>query len=141
MTEQEYFNSTVERVLTQIGCTMNISITMLDHDTLKGKEKEALGLCWRSHDNNYHITIDEFFVHECYTYFELDSICSSWELNGGKTLEYVVCHELAHIQQWNHCKKHRDITSELLSSVTLPDKYYQYLNKEKEDPSHGTSNL
>jgi len=129
ITEQEYFNQTVQKVLSSIGCTIDISITIMDHEKLKGKDSEARGICWRSQDNNYHITIDEFFVHECYTYFILDSFSSTWELNG-KTLEYVICHELAHIQQWNHCKKHRAITNELLSMVELPEKYYQYLSKK-----------
>jgi len=128
MTEQEYFNSTVKKVLTQIECTLKINITILDHNTLKGQHKNALGICW-SDNNNYYITIDEFFVHECYTYFILDSICSTWELNG-QTLEKVICHELAHIQQWNHCKKHDRIMCELYDMVTKPDKYYQYLRKE-----------
>lgn len=129
MTMQEYFNSTVKNVLTSIGCTMNISITILDHDTLIGKEKEALGICWRSSEYNYHITIDEFFVKECYTYFAEDKYYSTWELNG-RTLESVICHELAHINQWNHCKKHTRIMNELLSKVELPEKYYEYLERK-----------
>jgi hypothetical protein len=130
ITEQEYFDQTVQKVLTQIGCTMQIDITIMDHDTLTGKDKEALGICWRNEiDNTHHITIDEFFVHECYTYFIENSVCSTWELNG-KTLEYVICHELAHIEQWNHCKKHREITNELLSMVTLPEKYHEYFEEK-----------
>ena len=130
ITEQEYFNSTVKKVLTQIGCIMNISITVIDHSILKNS-KEALGICWKDKFNIYSITIDEFFVHECYTYFVLDSITSTWELNG-QTLEMVICHELAHIQQWNHCKKHDRLTCELYDMVEKPDKYYQYLKKEME---------
>ena len=129
MTEEQYFNETVNKVLTQVGCTMDIEIKILDHDTLKGKLKKARGICWKSPENKYHITIDEFFVHECYTYFILDQFWSSWELEG-KTLEEVICHELAHIEQWNHCKKHTEITQRLLSKVTLPEKYYIYLNKQ-----------
>jgi hypothetical protein len=105
---------------------MDIKITMMNHDTLDRKIKEAYGICWRSQENKYHITIDEFFVQECYSYFVLDQYWSTWEING-ETLEEVICHELAHIRQWNHCKKHREITQELLNSVTLPEKYYTYL--------------
>lgn len=130
MTQQEYFDSTVEKVLKSIGCTMDISITMLDHDTLDKKQREALGLCWKTNDYNYKITIDEFFVSECYKYFIEDKFWSTWELVG-ETLEEVICHELAHISQWNHCKKHRAITQELLACVELPQKYYEYLEKLK----------
>ena len=126
MTKKEYFESTVKKVLTEIGCTMDINITMLDHDALEDKMKEARGICWRSSENNYHITIDEFFVQECYSYFVLDQYWSTWPLEGN-TLEEVICHELAHIRQWNHCKKHREITLGLLNKVTLPEKYYAYL--------------
>jgi hypothetical protein len=127
MTRQEYFDSTVQKVLTSIGCTMDISITILDHDTLEKELKEARGICWRyEKENTYKITIDEFFVDECYKYFILDQFWSSWELEG-QTLEEVICHELAHIQQWNHCKRHTQITNELLSMVELPEKYYRYL--------------
>lgn len=129
MTVQEYFDSIVEKVLTQIGCTININITMLDHETLTNKYKNALGICWRSPEDDYHITIDTFFVQECHSYFILDQFWSTWELTG-QTLEKVICHELAHIVQWNHCKKHTTITQELLNKVTLPDKYYSYLRKE-----------
>ena len=129
ITEQEYFKQTVKKILTQIGYTAKINITILDHSTLKGKAKKTLGICWRNQFDICHITIDEFFVHECYTYFILDSITSTWELNG-QTLEKVICHELAHVQQWNHCKKHDRIMCELYDMVTKPDKYYQYLRKE-----------
>jgi hypothetical protein len=129
ITEQEYFDQTVQKTLTQIECTMDINITIMDHSTLKGKSKESLGICWRNQFDIYHITIDEFFVHECYTYFILDSITSTWELNG-QTLEEVICHELAHIEQWRHCKKHRQITNRLLLMVKLPDKYYQYISNK-----------
>jgi len=60
LTMQEYFNNTVQKVLTSIGCTMEISITILNHETLKGKEKRAIGLCWKDENNTYNITIDEF---------------------------------------------------------------------------------
>jgi hypothetical protein len=129
MTKQEYFDNTVKKILTSIGYTIQIDILILDHDTLDSKDSEARGICWKYENNNnitYKITIDEFFVDECYSYFIEDKFYSTWELNG-KTLEEVICHELAHIRQWNHCKKHRQITQELLSMVELPEKYYRYL--------------
>jgi len=128
---QEYFNNTVQKVLSSIGCTMEIPITILDHETLKGKDKYALGLCWKDEVNNtYNITIDEFFVKECYLYFELNSIVGlTWELGSGDTLEHVICHELAHVEYWRHSKKHTELTNRLLAKVGQPEKYYQYLHK------------
>jgi len=38
---QEYFNSTVQKVLSEIGCTMDISITMVDFDTIKDIHKNT----------------------------------------------------------------------------------------------------
>lgn len=124
MTEQEYFNQTVSKVLNQIGCTMNIDIEILDHSTLKGQHKKALGCCCES-DNKYSITIDEYFVIECFEYFVLNSKTSSWGLVR-KTLEYVICHELAHIQEWRHGKRHTELTNRLLNMVSLPEKWYQF---------------
>jgi len=127
---QEYFNNTVQKVLTSIECTMQISITILDHDTLKGKAKKALGICWEQ-NNIYSITIDEFFVKECYLYFELNSpVGMTWELGSNWTLEHVICHELAHTQIWRHGKKHTELTNRLLAKVKQPEKYYQYIHKK-----------
>lgn len=127
MTEQEYFNSTVKKVLLQTGHTKDINITILNHNTYEGKHKNSLGICWYYPETNtYKITIDEFFVHECYRYFVLNQFWNTWELDE-KTLEHVICHELAHLQQWRHCKRHEAITQKLLSMVTLPEKYHQYI--------------
>ncbi|HBY21088.1 MAG TPA: hypothetical protein DEG71_08785 [Clostridiales bacterium] len=128
LTMQEYFNQTVQKVLTSIKCTLNISITIMDHETLKDKAKHALGICWET-EKGYYITIDEFFVEECYKYFELDTF-STWVLGSGWTLEHVICHELAHTQIWRHGKKHTELTNRLLSKVKLPEKYYEYLHKK-----------
>ena len=130
MTKEEYFDTTVQKVLTQIDCTMDISITILDHDTLDGKHKRASGICYKS-ENEYYITIDEFFVTECYEYFVLDKKFSSWELVG-ETLEHVICHELAHIQTWRHGKKHTEFMNRLLDKVTLPEKWYIFRDKQLE---------
>jgi len=99
---QEYFDSTVQKVLSEIGCTMNIDITMIDFDSIKNLPKkaknQAIGICWQNEFGQYRINIDEFFVVECYKYFVLDSQISTWELCEGETLERVICHELAHTQ-------------------------------------------
>ena len=124
---QEYFTNIVNKVLTSVGCTIDISINIYGHSTLKGKSKEALGICWKN-EGSYFITIDEWFVEECYTYFVLNSFSSTWKLTG-RTLESVICHELAHLRHWNHTKKHTDLMNNLLSKVKQPERYYQYLNK------------
>jgi len=134
ITIQEYFNQIVQKVLTSIKCTLNISITIMDHDTLRGKAKQALGICYEIEEYKYRITIDEFFVEECYKYFELDTF-STWVLGSGWTLEHVICHELAHTQVWRHGKKHTELTNRLLSKVKLPEKYYQYLEKKYKEIS------
>ena len=79
-----------------------------DHETLSGKSKEALGCCW-SRDGSvaYQITIDEFFIQECYR----DML---WErgIRGegvypkilSESLEEVIFHEIAHTVHWRHGK-------------------------------------
>jgi len=133
---QEYFDATIQKVLSEIGCTMNIDITMIDFDSIKGLPKktknQAVGLCWKNEYNGYRINIDEFFVEECYKYFVLDSKISTWELCDGETLEHVICHELAHTQVWNHTKKHTELMNRLLSHVTFPEKYHVYMEKKIE---------
>jgi len=127
LTMQEYFNNTVQNILTSINCIMKqLIIKIQDHDTLKGKEKNALGICYIDEKL---ITIDEFFVEECYKYFYLD-IFSTWELGSGYTLEYVICHELAHFSYERHGKKHTELTNRLLAKVGQPGKYYDYLHKK-----------
>jgi hypothetical protein len=69
LTKQEYFDSTVKRILQSINYIGNIEIKILDHDTLEGKHKRAIGCCHKFSDNNYMITIDEYFVQECYEHF------------------------------------------------------------------------
>lgn len=133
MTLQGYFDSIVSKVLNQTGYTKEISITFLDHDTLDDKKAQtSYGICYKLENGTFSITIDKYFVTECYDYFILDSKFSSWALNDGRTLEKVICHELAHTMKgaWNHGKKHTNLTNELLSKVTLPEKYYQYLLKK-----------
>jgi hypothetical protein len=129
MTMQEYFDKTVEKVLISNGMNVNdIPIIIFDHEKFNGKSKDALGTCHCINgDDAFIITIDEFFINECYKYFILDTF-STWELNA-ETLEYVICHELAHTTQWRHCKKHEKITQKLLSKVSLPKKYYTYLKR------------
>jgi hypothetical protein len=113
----DYFNETVS----VIKRSVNVSIPILpaDHEQFKGHEN-ALGIChgYKSAGKNdwepEKITIDEYFVEECY----------EAEVNGkwyfaltGQNLMEVICHEIAHIYQWRHGKKHREITQRLIGLV------------------------
>ena len=113
MTEKEYFDTTVASVLVKTG--YSIDIQMLDHMTLDGKHKRALGCCCQF-DGHYSITIDEYFVTECFEHFVLKNKYSSWNLTG-QSLEEVICHELAHIEVWRHGKKHTALMNDLLAKV------------------------
>jgi hypothetical protein len=99
---------------------------MADHDKLKGQAKKAIGIAYT---NDNLITIDNFFVEECYKYFELNDIMSTWELGSHYTLEYVICHEIAHFSEARHGKKHTELTNRLLNKVELPQKYYEYIER------------
>jgi hypothetical protein len=124
MTTKEYFESTVNKVITQTGCTIQFTFKMVDHEkTETGKHKKALGIAYI--DLNV-ITIDDYFVEECYNYFINNSKITTWELNA-ITLEECICHEIAHFRYFRHGKKHNELTQELLSMVELPEKYYRYL--------------
>ena len=112
--EEKYFESTVEKIKAALG--VNVEIKMYDHEKLSGKHKKAVGCCHRFSDDTYSITIDEYFVTECYEHFILKSKCSSWGLVG-ETLEQVICHEIAHITEWRHGKRHQQLTNELLRRV------------------------
>jgi len=113
-----YFNEKVS----MIKHSINVAIPILpaDHDQIKGHEN-ALGICHgrksvRKNDwEPEEITIDEYFIEECY----------DAEINGnwyrlklvGQNLVEVICHEIAHIYEWRHNKKHREITQRLIGLV------------------------
>jgi hypothetical protein len=118
-----YFNETAA----MIKHLANVAIPILpaDHDQFKG-HKNALGIChgYRSAGKKAgsrkkgwepeKITIDEYFIEECY---EAD-INGKWHFNlTGQTLAKVICHEIAHIYEWRHGKKHREITQRLTALV------------------------
>jgi hypothetical protein len=113
-----YFNETVSI----IKKSMNVVTPILpaDHDQFKGHEN-ALGIChgYKNAGNNdwepEKITIDEYFIEECYE----AEINGKWYLLNltGQNLVEVICHEIAHIYEWRHGKKHRDITQRLIGLV------------------------
>jgi hypothetical protein len=112
--ELTYFYNTVNHIKAVLH--INIEITNRDHETLKGKEKEACALIYKSttDDNDCFITVDNFFIHECF----MEKFHGAYNLSF-VTLEKAICHEIAHITQWQHCKKHSRITEELYNRVCL----------------------
>lgn len=114
MTKQEYFDITVTNIKNKLQIAADIK--MYDHTLLDGKHRKAIGCCHRFSDEIYMITIDEYFVTECYEYFIEGKKYSSWTLIG-ETLEQVICHEIAHLTEWRHGKKHTELMNKLLSDL------------------------
>jgi hypothetical protein len=115
MIMQEYFDSTVSNIKNKLQ--IDTEIIMYDHELLNGKHKKAVGCCHKFSDDTYMITIDEYFVTECYEYFILGNKNSSWGLVG-ETLEQVICHEIAHLTEWRHGKKHTVLMNKLLEKAS-----------------------
>ena len=115
---RNYFNKIVRRIKHSINVT--IPILPANHDLFKGHEK-ALGICHghktpRKNDwEPNKITIDEYFIEECYE-AEINGKRYMTELTDGNLVD-VICHEIAHIYEWRHGKKHRLITRRLIELV------------------------
>lgn len=113
--ELRYFRDTVNEI--QHILDVEIPIYNRDHEKdFVGKNKEALGLFYTD-DKEYpqkdcFITIDNFFIHECYE----EKYHGAYNLSF-QTLEEVICHEIAHSEQFRHCKRHERITQELLDKI------------------------
>lgn len=97
---------------------INILIECADHYVeYMGKLKEALGILYTDNlesplDGNSKITIDNYFIHECYE----EIFNNGFNLNFGD-LEHVIAHEFAHCYQWRHCKRHTRITEEIYQKI------------------------
>ena len=109
--EVKFFNDTVARI--KYSVNVNVPIEPMDHEQLTGTNKEALGICWALDDGTgkpapYRITIDEFFIHECFV--ALDEPCMKII---PETLEQVIAHEIAHLRVWRHGKKHTELTERI----------------------------
>ena len=113
--EQQYFNEVLNSITNNLD--VRIPIISYDHEKLTGESKKALGCAWSENEgvSVYQITIDEFFIQECYNN-------SLWNQRKGgypklvkESLEEVVCHEIAHMMHWRHGKKHTELTNRLLS--------------------------
>lgn len=105
---QEYFDSTVKKVLDQIGGTLQIEIKTIDHDTLEGIRIKALAICTKN-KNGYEITIDEYFVQVCY--IVMNNKISTERLNP-ISLEEVI-HRCIHSLKW--LSKDRDFDRIMIS--------------------------
>lgn len=113
--EMAYFNDTIARV--KYSVNFNVPIEVMDHEQLKGKDKRALGICWAKRDDAgtmipFKITIDEFFVSECFIALE-----KPYMKLEPQTLEQVIAHEIAHIYHWRHGKKHTELTNHILRLI------------------------
>jgi hypothetical protein len=113
-----YFNEVIKRIKQSV----NVSIPILpaDHEKIKGHEN-ALGICHGRKNigqNDWEpekITIDEYFIEENY---EADVNGKTYMLRlVGENLVEVICHEIAHIQEWRHGKRHRNLTKKLIELV------------------------
>ena len=108
--EKNWFFTTCQDCLKALG--VEIPVYALRHDLLTGKSKDALGICWKMADSvtaapkEAYITIDTYFIHECYE----AKFHGRWNLSF-ETLESVIAHEVAHLAVWRHGKKHRELTA------------------------------
>ena len=99
---------------------IDIQIECADHYTMyTGKSKEALGTFHADNPSNpmtgdCKITIDNYFIHECY-----EELFNKKPNLNFEDLEHVIAHELAHIFQWRHCKRHRRLTEEIYQKIKL----------------------
>ncbi len=106
--EIDFFNAAVSKVLDATGLT--IEIETQNHEMLDGKCGSAMGIHWKSADDEF-ITIDTEFVHDMYMVEHGDKWYLS-TLYDHETLESVICHELAHIRYRNHTKYHAELTAQ-----------------------------
>lgn len=111
--ELNYFNETVERI--KYSVNVNVPILPLNYDIFKGKQRNALGSCWSENSDEKKpicITIDEFFIQECFAAIEHPYMKLEPE-----TLEQVIAHEIAHIHVWRHGKKHTALTNHICGLI------------------------
>ena len=112
-----YFNEALNKVLCSID--VNIPIAPADFENLNVDKKTkdyAVGICWADHNGAFLINIDEYFIEQNY---EAEINGKWWYLSmvEGKTLLETICHEIAHIEHWNHGIKHKELMRRLLNRV------------------------
>lgn len=113
--ELEYFQGVVKEIKEVLK--VDYPIVNRNHEVeMPKKSKEALGVFYTSDKKDpkrdCFITIDNFFIHECYE----EKFHGSYNFTF-QSLEEVICHEIAHSEQFQHCKKHSKIAKEMLEKV------------------------
>lgn len=114
-TEEAYFQETLSRI--KYSVNFWVPVEVMDHEILKGRHKNALGICWAEDDGNgkpdpFKITIDEYFIHECYA-----TLNEPYMKVIPETLEEVIAHEIAHLRCWRHGKKHTELTKHICKLI------------------------
>ena len=113
--EEAYFQKTLSRI--KYSVNFWVPVEVMDHETLKGWHKNALGICWAEDDGNgkpepFKITIDEYFIHECYA-----TLNESYMKVEPEPLEEVIAHEIAHLRYRRHGKKHTELTQHICKLI------------------------
>lgn len=108
--EQKFFWETVAKVLS--ATEIQIPVYMCDHEKLPGKNEDALGLHWKNADGDEFITIDNYFIHECYEV----AFNGAYSIDN-EDLVSVLCHELAHIRYQRHSRYHEELTEKYIAVV------------------------
>jgi hypothetical protein len=119
--QQLYFDNIVNSI--KIRLNINIPIVAYNHQTCTNKKfHNTVGMSWgKEHNKVYKITIDESYIIENWEY---SMRVEERRRNGiyaphleNEQIKETICHEIAHIYQWRHCKKHTQITKELLRQI------------------------
>lgn len=116
-TQLKWFFENVDRARKATGVT--VDIIPWDHDTLSGKNKDALGITYTQDPNNTlgegvdtYITIDCYYIDECWRHeFDGDYLIS------GEVLLHTIAHEIAHLTVWRHGKRHTNLTEKLYEQI------------------------
>ena len=103
--ELTYFYDTVNRIKNALKIECNIS--NYNHDLIGG-HKNALGICYTDDFKQFFITVDNYYIHECFIGYDFLS---------GQTLDEVICHEIAHMTVWRHGKKHTELMNKYLEII------------------------
>lgn len=117
--EQQYFDD----IVTNIKLKFNIIIPILayDHEKVEGHEN-ALGIAYADENKKvYQITVDEFFIHECYCDHRWSQGirgANSWPKLEPESLEGLICHEIAHMKYLRHGRWHKRETERLLKVIS-----------------------
>ena len=108
--EINYFRGIAIEIKNKLNYTGEILNSDFEEFADKNVKNYAVGICFKN-DTDYRIFIDNYFIHECY-----ESLTKSYMklLLDGKTIESVICHEIAHLTHWNHGKKHKELTNKYL---------------------------